>query len=98
MIVIELPRRCGKSATRALGIEHAALAQLHQAGGEMPFLDLWKRLPCTQRELWRALHRQNSLGNIKRHTLREPIALTASARAAMDAARAFPVAQEGLAA
>lgn len=87
MMIVFPARRAGKTAARDALTDRAALALLYDAGGEMPFAELWRRLPVTRRELWRSLHRQYDLGNVKRHTEGEPIRLTASARAAIAAGR-----------
>lgn len=81
-------RQCGKSFAREVAVDRAVLLALFEAGGELDFLRLFTLLPVTRRELYRSLNRQHTLGNVKRHRTGEPIALTASARAAIDAGRA----------
>lgn len=87
MSILHLPRSAATVRQREEAIDRAVLAALHAAGGEAPFARLRDQLPCSPRELWRSLNRQFTLGNIRRHRECEPIALTASARVAMDAAR-----------
>ncbi len=81
-------RQFGKSLAREASVDRAVLLALFEAGGELDFVSLYTLLPVTRRELFRSLNRQHTLGNVKRHRTGEPIALTASARAAIDAGRA----------
>lgn len=81
-------RQCGKSYAREQAVDRAVLLAIFEAGGELDFLRLFALLPATRRELYRSINRQQALGNVKRHRTGEPIALTASARCAIDAGRA----------
>lgn len=85
--VLILPRQCGKSMERERSVAMAILVTLYDNGGEMPFARLVGALPATRREIFRALHRQYDLGNVKRHYSGEPICLTASAKFALAAGR-----------
>lgn len=71
------------------------LVLAYDAGGAIPFAELWKAMPATLNEIFTAIRAQFTLGNVKRHHNGEPITLTASARAAIAAGRAImTVAQE----
>lgn len=64
------------------------LSALYDAGGALPYRDLLGCLSAPRRDVWRALSRQYSLGNLRRQLRREdPIALTSSARIAIQAGR-----------
>lgn len=78
---------CVTSEAREATLDRATLAALFDAGGEIAFVDLWRRLPCTRRELWRSLDRQYRHGNVRRHVSGEPISLTPAARIAIAAGR-----------
>lgn len=89
--LLSIPERAARDPkARNHAIDRMVLALLYDAGGEMPFADLWKALPCTRREVWRSLHRQYDLGNVRRHRSGEPIILTHSAIVAISAGRNIP--------
>lgn len=98
-ILVTLPaRQAGKTMARNHALDRAVLALLYDAGGEMPFADLWRALPCTRRDVWQSLHRQYDLGNVRRHREGEPIQLTKSAIVAVSAGRNVPPMMTGEAA
>lgn len=82
--------RAGKTVIRDDALDAALLGTLFDHGGEMGFHQLWQLLPCTRRELMRAIGRQHDLANIRRWNDGQPVTLTRSARVAIAAGRNFP--------
>lgn len=69
-------------------IDARVLSALYDAGGALPYRDLCQRLAQKRFEIYRALSRQYSLGNLRRQQRpSDPIALTSSARIAIAAGR-----------
>jgi hypothetical protein len=88
MNIFNIPARAiGKVVDRETAVGMAVLNLAYDNGGEIGFDQLWKALPCTRREIWKACRTEAGLGNLKRHRVGEPITLTASARSAIRAGR-----------
>lgn len=94
--LVQLPDRgAPPTVARAEAIQMTMLVLAYDAGGAIPFAELWKAMPATRNEIFTAIRAQFTLGNVKRHHNGEAITLTASARAAIAAGRAImTVAQE----
>lgn len=79
-----IARQSGKSIAQALSLEICLLNILFDHAEPMPVTDLEMALRCTRRDLWTAIRHQYALGNIKKG---QPVALTSSARIAIQAGR-----------